>query len=215
MNDFPSIKSDHVAGLKLFRFIDVDDVLALPDDQEIKFTDMTLAPGAVWFNGLAAIRSISHQDQQESSESGDFYSNRVALFYPGTSRELEVLFDQMINKEFLIRTRDYQGNERLIGTTDNPLSFTRSFGSSEMGSRKGYNIEFTNRQLRQSYFVNDIASPSAIYINQDGKIEVVENIPGHTFSLNSDGELVVTGDYDYKFYLNTQGEVVFDEFITP
>ena len=173
-----------------------------------------MATDAVWLNGAASMRSINHTDQQISNESGDYYTNRIVLFYPGASRELEALFDQMINKQFLLRTRDYQGNERLIGTLEDPLAFKRSFGSSELGSSKGYNIEFSNSQQKQSYFLNDIASPGALRINEDGKIEVVESVPGHTFSLNANGELVVTGDYDYKFYLNNQGEVVFDEFRT-
>lgn len=215
MTDFPTPHMDHVAGLKLFRFIDVEQVSSLPSGQEIKFTDIGMAPGAVWYKGVAAMRSISHADEQVSSSSGDYYTNRISLFYPGTNRALELLFDEMINKRFLIRTRDYQGNERLIGTLDNPLEFTRNFSAAQLGGRKGYSLEFSNRQLRQSYFLNDIASPGAIIINAQGQLEITETVPGHTFSLNANGELVVTGDYDYKFYLNERGEVIFDEFRTP
>lgn len=215
MTDFPTPHVDHVAGLKLFRFIDVEQVNSLPSSQEIKLTDIGMPSGAVWYNGAASMRSISHADEQVSSPAGDYYSNRIALFYPGTSRDLEQLFDEMINKRFLIRTRDYQGNERLIGTLENPLEFTRSFSAAQLGGRKGYSLEFSNRQLRQSYFLNDIASPGAIMINDDGELEITETVPGHTFSLNANGELVVTGSYDYKFYLNERGEVIFDEFITP
>lgn len=214
MTDFPTPNQEHVAGLKLFRFIPVDDVLDIPDQQRLKFTDITLAPGAVWLNGVATIRTLKHTDTMNQSAHGDFYSNSISLFYPGVSSDLELMFDEMINRQFLIRTRDYQGNERLIGTLDDPLDFSRNFDSAEIAGRKGYNIQFSNRQRRQSYFIDEIASSGAFLINQDGELEVVESVPGHTFSFNADGQLVVTGIYDYKFYLNSQGEVVFDEFRT-
>lgn len=214
MNDFPSPSKEHIGGLKIFRFIPVEDVISLPETQELDFFDMELQPGAVWYNALAAYQSISHTDQLNQSPHGDYFSNEVNAFYPGTSRELEALFGEMINRRFLVRTKDYDGNERLIGTLEDPLTFERTFGSSRPGERKGYGLSFKNQQRSQSYFYNDIAGPGAIQINDDGKIEVVESVEGHTFSLNSDGQLTVTGPFDYKFYLNAQGEVVFDEFIT-
>tara|TARA_R110001592_G_scaffold268269_3_gene534527 strand:- start:41417 stop:42064 length:648 start_codon:yes stop_codon:yes gene_type:complete len=214
MNDFPTPSKEHIGGLKIFRFIPVSSVIAIPDKKEFNFLEMQLVSNAVWYNGVASFRSLSFSDNLAGNENGDFYENSISAFYPGQNRELETLFDEMVNGEFLLRIRDYEGNERLLGTIEDPLRFTRSYDSAQLGGSKGYRITFRNRQLSASKFINDIGSEAALRINTDGQLEVLETIVNHSFSLNANGELVVTGPFDYKFYLNSAGQLVFDEFRT-
>ena len=214
MNDFPTPSKEHIGGLKIFRFIPVSSVIAIPDKKEFNFLEMQLATNAVWFNGVASFRSLSFSDNLSANENGDFYENSISAFYPGQNRDLESLFDEMVNGEFLLRIRDYEGNERLIGTIEDPLRFSRSYDSAQLGGSKGYRLSFRNRQLSASKFINDVGSTSALQINANGQLEVLEEIVDHTFSLNANGQLVVTGPFDYKFYINSAGQLVFDEFVT-
>jgi hypothetical protein len=214
MNDFPIPSKEHIGGLKIFRFIPASSVISIPDKKEFNFLEMQLATNAVWLNGVASFRSLSFSDNLVTNENGDFHENNISAFYPGQNRELESLFDEMVNGVFLLRIRDYEGNERLLGTLEDPLRFTRSYDSAQLGGSKGYRISFRNRQLSASTFINEIGSTSALQINTDGQLEVVEEIINHSFSLNASGALVVTGPLDYKFYLNSAGQLVFDEFIT-
>lgn len=216
MNDFPDLKNENIGGLKAFSFVPIDLVTFMPDQQNLSYLDIGLKPEARWYRGKVAYKSLNHLDRLVSSPHGDYYSNEVQLFYPGTSAELELLMDEMCNRRFLLRTTDYQGNQRVIGTLNDPLSFTREFRSAEIGGRKGYMMTFSNRQLRQnSFYVDGVVLAGSIHINSDGKLEVLKPVPNHTFVLDANGKLQIIGPYDYKFYMNTTGQVVFDEFRTP
>lgn len=210
MSHFPSPIKDHVAGVSGFQFTEASNVLSHPDPSSIEFNeaDIVLKQGSTWHEGVQAFNSLSHSEQEEETDQGDYYKNEVGGFYPGFSKAALQRFRSMQHREYLLKLRDYEGNIRLIGTKEEPLRFRSDYGSARIGGRKGFSFTFYNNQVERSVIITQWGT--LMMIDGEGQLLLLSDDHPDTFTLTADGLLSVSGPNEAGYQINDEGQLLFD-----
>lgn len=145
ITNFPDKPSYNSGGLKTFSFLPVVGVAS----NAIVLANAAIEPvvfvaGYAFLKGYATINSLQFNDEPTENEHGIFHEQSLNGFTPGDSRELSNLFVEMLRMKFLVVAKDYLGNNKLIGTKENPLSFSYKFSTgNDRKDSRGFKFAFS------------------------------------------------------------------------
>lgn len=157
MEDINKHCDDNLGGVQPFKFIPVDDIASMVEPINSKVLEpVTLKALARWFNCYATEGTIKYNEEKQQSPHGDYYKAKLTAFIPKDRAEVIEQLKQMNNKLFVIDYTDNNGLRKLVGTIDNPLSFSDTIDTGDNASkRNGYTIEFSGELLKKAptYFI--------------------------------------------------------------
>jgi hypothetical protein len=99
---------------------------------------------------------MKYNEEKQQSPHGDYYKAKLTAFIPQDRSEVNNQLELMKNKLFIIDYTDNNGERKLVGTVENPLSFTDTMDTgANVPNRNGYTIEFSGDILKKSptYFI--------------------------------------------------------------
>lgn len=145
ITDFPLKSLYNPGGLRNFKFIPALLVKTYPFISSSQVLEaLTFLPEVDWLNGYSTPDTLLFDEDSESSENGPMYKQEVSGFAPGDKLALIDLMNDMEGQSFVIRTTDYSGQLRLIGSHGTPLTFSAKYTSgSGRSNSKGYQFKFT------------------------------------------------------------------------
>ncbi|NQU54364.1 MAG: hypothetical protein HQ522_17705 [Bacteroidetes bacterium] len=150
MNDFPNPPIDSIAGLASFKFIEVEGVynIPIPINQKIT-TAISRNTGYSWRLGYGAIDSTDFSESGKQSDDGPFIESQLKGFTPDSEEMLQLLV-KMDGRRFVLHVIDNDGLERIVGTIEQPLSFTCDFIIQTVSGVKGYHYKFNGLLSKRS-----------------------------------------------------------------
>lgn len=89
---------------------------------------------------------------QRSGGDGPYYDQTVKGVTPLLRPAVSVVFNKMANHRFLVRLKDKQGQQWLIGTPENPLDFgTADTVGTPQGGLNSYTFSFSGLTPKRAY----------------------------------------------------------------
>jgi len=160
MNNFPTPNIDNLAGLEKFNFIEVENIVSIPEPlDQIISSPITIKIGSVWLNGYGSINSLKFSEISKKNDSGIYYKCELNGFTP-ESIEILQLFSKMDGHKFILRITDNDDLIKILGKADQPLEFNTDFQTQTVNGVKGYNYKFFGNIKKRSP-VYDLDSSSS------------------------------------------------------
>lgn len=145
MDNIVKNSADNIGGLVTLFFIPVEDVLStiIEPIDGVVLNPVLLKPSKNWFSAEIVQESLGYTETQVRGNDGNKISSAVSGFVAGNSSRLTSLFNEMIEKRYMVLAQDPDYKLALLGTPDNGLFFQCNFDSKDKFSgRKGYGISF-------------------------------------------------------------------------
>jgi hypothetical protein len=150
MQNFPSIPSDVIGGVAHFRFTRLSDASAFTVSDSVVELDDLSDISENWFNGYSTQDELKFTDESSQGENGISFNKVLEGFYPGDSKQVLQLFNEMAGNYFILYMVDNDGLEKIIGSVEEPLLFTFSHTSANPRGKKGYSYQFTGSGREKS-----------------------------------------------------------------
>lgn len=153
MKDINRPLFENLGGIIKFNFVPIEHVDSI--DIPIKgiiTQPVSLASGKQWFSGYGTLGSISFTETPEKTNAGELFKRVFTAFCPKDDEEIDTLFNEMRNMQFLLDYTDSNGLRKLIGSIDEPLKFSASLNTkSQMQELAGHSISFFGDGTHKSY----------------------------------------------------------------
>lgn len=157
MNNFPlpSI-SNNLAGIQSFSFIESKDVLHIPVSfPNAIHEELTFSAGASFHSGYSTAKTLAFTENMQFNSAGSFFNQKLIGFYPTLNPEAFSLFAWMQNRKFLVKVKDHSGLLRLVGTLEQPCSFSYNPDSGKVATdRRGVSFEFVCDNIFPAFFIH-------------------------------------------------------------
>lgn len=156
MNDINKFSDDNIGGIMLFKFVSTEAVQAIPQAiNHIIASAITLKPGYNWHEFYGTPGTIELSEDQVDSEAGAFYKKTLKAVTPKIRPEIDVVFEDMKNRKFILDVIDNNGVRKIIGSVESGLKFiSKANTKSEANQRNEYSIEFVGEGENKSYTYN-------------------------------------------------------------
>jgi hypothetical protein len=210
MEAFAPIQRIITGGLGAFEFVPVEGINSWPAVFNIStFSDeITLKPGYSWLAGYADYNTLEYTETPTYGPQGAFYKCQLTGFLAddpeGTTANLLASF----NKKYIIRFTTHQGAVRVVGSPTDPVSFSFSSTTAKLGQRKGSSFTWQGNTPNPARYIQvRVVFTLAFSINTDGQLVATGEAPD-AFTINADGQLVVNGPNENTYTINSTGELV-------
>ncbi len=149
MNNFPQPPIDNMGGLSFFKFLEVEGVAEFPYviNNEIN-DDISLNSDYSWADGYSSAEKLEYSENSKTSDNGKYLESLLKGSAP-YSEDFHKLFESMNNRRFIIHFSDSDGNERIAGTDEQPLTFSYNFTTQTESGVKSYTYKFSGN-IRKS-----------------------------------------------------------------
>lgn len=142
MNNFPQPPIDSIAGLASFNFVEVEGVNSIARPLDHKITDaVTLNANYSWLTGYSSIDALDYSESGKQSDDGTFVEAQLRGFAPASPEMLQRL-GKMDGRMFVLHITDNDGLEKVVGTIEQPLTFSCDFETQTVSGVKGYYYKF-------------------------------------------------------------------------
>lgn len=149
LTNFPKSKTYNLGGLVGFKFVHCSAVDSWPGIFNSKVSQaLLLKPGFEWLTGYSTPETLNFDEPSKETQNGPYYEKIVSGFVPGDKEELLALMEQMDGRMFILIIKDTNGQDRLIGSHGDFLTFYSTYNSgSTRQDQKGYNFKFTGSAI--------------------------------------------------------------------
>lgn len=144
MKDFAQPDGNNLGGVLTFNFIPVDDVSSFPNLVNNKIVSpITLKTGAMWFKGYSTLEKTKFQEPDDDTPAGTIFKKAFTGFYPKDTEEINILFNQMRNRKFIVDYTDMNHVRKIIGTISEGLKFSSTLNTGEkVADLAGHSFKF-------------------------------------------------------------------------
>lgn len=153
MRDINKPSGDNLGGVLRFNFIDVNDVQSIADAvNSTVSTAVTLKTAMQWYEGYGTLGSIGFTEIPEMTGAGTLYKRQFVALCPQDGEDINDLFNEMRNKQFIIDYTDSNGLRKLVGSLEEPLNFAATLNTkTNMPELAGHSISFYGDASHKAY----------------------------------------------------------------
>ena len=154
MQNIVLTNEDNTGSLAKFWFIPVSDVVSIPAAVDYVIpSSIIVQEGKNWYTANVTQDTPGFEDKETTFKGAKGRSISLVGFVPGHHSALSKLFRAMELIRFLVLAEDQEGNQRLLGSIENPMRFKFSFDTgNKTSSSKGYQITFFQTAKQSPYF---------------------------------------------------------------
>lgn len=163
---------ENMGGCTYFYFIDANNLLGFTETDPVSVSSLILKEGAALSAGYATFGSLMLESIQETTNHGPIYRNTVKGFYPKPDPVLLNEMLQMANSRFVLLIKLNNGQTRVAGTKEQPLSFSfRDTTAQRAQEIPGVEFAFTGAtRMPAKYYPAGIEMP-ALSMIEGGEAE--------------------------------------------
>lgn len=129
MDNMEKRVGSNMGGVLAYWFVLVSDVLVVTKSSI--GASVTLKDGCVWSEGVGTRDSIGYKEPGEPTGAGTVYKAELVAMVPQEGLN-ELLFERMRHGRYLVRYKNAQGLEKLVGTMDEPLNFSEALDTKQV-----------------------------------------------------------------------------------
>lgn len=151
--NFLKPESENMGGSVFFYFIPSSEVSGFTKTSDYKVSSLVLQSGSDLSAGYASPNSLVFQATPSETEHGTVFDILIKGFYPRPGYQMMEIFSDMVNERFIVLVKDNNGNSRIAGTIDQPLSFRFSESSAQRAQEMpGIEYQFYGKVATLPFF---------------------------------------------------------------
>lgn len=141
---------DNVAGISDIYLIGIDNIERcnrnyLGVDLTLKnYSDYIVLP-------YLADETYQFTERMTIEEAGQTFEVNIEGVIPTASADNDAIIREIISKQWLAVTKDNNGEMKIIGSKEVPLSFTFDYTTGKKGERNGLTFSVSSKQSHRSY----------------------------------------------------------------
>lgn len=129
---------DNIGGVEACWYVDVADVLSVPDAGNV-----VLRQGATWYQLVATRGTLRFGQAGKHDRHGEIFQPQLKGTLAKATATLAAGLDALDGRRFLLIYRDQNGEAWLVGTPDSPLAWSEKYDSGTPTERNGYDFQFS------------------------------------------------------------------------
>lgn len=142
---------DNVGGVEALWYADVADVLHVPDpDAPLLTTDVVLRPGASWYQLVATRTTLGFTQAGKNDRHGPYFQPSLKGVLAKATPTVAAGLEALDGRRFLLLYRDHNGTTWLVGTVDEPLTFSDKYDTGTATARNNYDFTFSGETTRRA-----------------------------------------------------------------
>jgi hypothetical protein len=148
LRNFDQFIFDNVGGIEALWYVDVADVLSVPDpDVPLISTNVVLRPDASWYQLVA---TLGFTQGSKDDRHGPYFQPQVKGVLAKATEALAAGLEALDSRRFLLLYRDQNGTTWLVGALDEPLTFADKYDVGTATSRNNYDFTFSGETTRRA-----------------------------------------------------------------
>jgi hypothetical protein len=135
------VPADNLGGIEALWYARVSDLLDFDDLGELPIGQLTLKPGACWYQLVSTRGTVRYkQTPKPLGRHGESYGQKLTGTVPRHTAELVAGLEALEGQELVVLYRDHNGQVQLVGTPEQPLAWSDTYDSGEVmqGQRNNY-----------------------------------------------------------------------------
>lgn len=152
--DLEKFENDNIGGVNSFKFIEAKHIVSMhqPLGGAIH-TAPQLAAGSAWREAYCTLGTMYLKEESQKSEHGTYHNKEFGGIVPKDRPEVLELLDFLKDEKFVIDCIDNNGQRKLVGTPDEPLSLETGHDTKpDVSGRNEYKIVFKGEGVNKSPF---------------------------------------------------------------
>lgn len=156
MNSFPENQLENAGGMASFNFVPAYAVSQVPEANDNVITaPVVLNANRQWVKGLFIKNTGAFDENTKDTNGGLTYNYKFTCKYPGTNLELNSTLAEMAQTPIVLDCTDNNGNRRLLGNKNNPLTMQYAFNTKDgFAGRPEYILTFSWLSEKTAPFYN-------------------------------------------------------------
>lgn len=195
LSEIARLTASNIGGVVELKVARVADIVSMqqPDDDTI-YGNITFQSGTGWHVWRPTSQTIGVNSQNSDSQEGDYKLNTMPFTISKDRQGVKAMLDQAEQDEFIVLYRDANGNQKIFGTLDRPVTFSYSHASSDVHSgRNAYSCQFKYDGPDNIYFYDGtVTAPPS------GPAPVVLQWNGVTIATAEAGDIInIISEFKY------------------
>lgn len=189
---------DNVGGVEALWYADVTDVLRVPDpDAPLIVADVVLREGAAWYQLLATRTTLGFTQAGKRDRHGDYFQPSLKGVLAKATPTVAAGLEALDGRRFVLLYRDHNGTTWLVGTVDEPLSFSDKYDAGTATARNNYDFTFSGETTRRarpyegSWLVSGVGLESGVQLGGAGGLVEIRDSLGNLLATAAPGRTVV------------------------
>jgi hypothetical protein len=189
---------DNVGGVEALWYVDVADVLSVPDpDAPLITTDIELRPGCFWYQILATRTTLGFTQDGKNDRHGPFFQPKLKGTLAKATATVAAGLEALDARRFLLLYRDHNGTTWLVGAPDEALTFTDKYDTGTATARNNYDFLFSGETTRRarpyegSWQVSGVGLRTGVQLGGAGGLVEIRDAAGNLLATVAAGHTVV------------------------
>jgi len=190
---------DNVGGVEALWYADVADVLSVPDpDAPLLTTDVLLRAGASWYQLVATRTTLGFTQPGKTDRHGPYWQPQLKGVLAKATATVAAGLEALDGRRFLLLYRDNNGTTWLVGTLDEPLTFSDKYDAGNTTARNNYDFVFSGEASRRacpyagSWVVSGVGLESGVQLGAGaGGVVKIVDAAGNLMATAAAGQTVV------------------------
>ena len=184
--------ADNLGGVEALWYARTADLLDFDDLGELPIGQLTLKPGAFWFQLVSTRGTVRYkQTQKDLGRHGESYTQKLIGTVPRHTAELAQGLEALERQELVVLYRDHNGQVQLVGTPEQPLKFTDAYDTGQDATtRNNYDWVLdgeTPRRARPYLGTWDVSGRGLV-----GGVQLATGVGGVVYVRDRAGNLMAT-----------------------
>lgn len=189
---------DNTGGVEALWYVDVADVLSVPDpDAPLLTSDVLLRPGASWYQIVATRTTLGFTQTGKTDRHGPYWQPQLKGVLAKATATVAAGLEALDGRRFLLLYRDNNGITWLVGTLDEPLAFSDKYDAGSTTARNNYDFVFSGETARRarpyagSWVVSGVGLESGVQLGAGGGLVQVRDAAGNLMATVAAGKTLV------------------------
>jgi hypothetical protein len=144
LRNVQQVPADNIGGIDALWYACVSDLLDFDDLGELPISQLTLKPGACWYQLVSTRGTVRYkQTPKPLGRHGESYGQKLTGTVPRHTAELAAGLEALEGQELVVLYRDHNGQVQLVGTPEQPLAWSDTYDSGEVMLNQRNNYDWT------------------------------------------------------------------------
>ncbi|MCD4681111.1 MAG: hypothetical protein K8S00_12070 [Bacteroidales bacterium] len=156
MNNINKLSEDNLGGLEKFWIVLAEHVNGILYNAIAPNLKLELIPTGSLYHIYCTADNLQFSEEKKNDFNGDHYQCKLEGICPNNYNDLQLILEELDTKEFLIIFKDNNGNYKLFGQLNEPLTLNNNYSSTpNYAGLNAHRLTFSRKMKKRSKFILD------------------------------------------------------------
>jgi hypothetical protein len=154
MDNITKASNDNLGGVSKIWIVLKDDISEIAYDTTEPNLKLTLTPTGNLYHIYCTTDTIQFIENEKTDFNGTYFECSLSGITPNNHNDLQAILDELDNKEFVIVFKDYNGNYKLFGNLNEPLTLQDNYSSkADFSGFNSHALTFSRKLRKRTSFI--------------------------------------------------------------